>query len=133
MTELEKLSYDNGEPKLNLSQIKNTVINLTSKENYDTLMILYEASRWKWKGDKSLPTTHNYWSDDSEKTCIDAEVDFEGFMRGSRDYYEKIGKKVLYFQDYIEIQGISEILLEELTLWFEANKPERKSKGIKKL
>lgn len=55
----EKLRLEKN-PELNLTILKNTIVNVPTQERYDTLMQVYELGGWKWAS-KRAPTDYNNW------------------------------------------------------------------------
>ena len=49
-----QLFWENEKPKLNLTPLEKTVVEMLTQKEYDELMQVYEAGKRKWRGD-ALP------------------------------------------------------------------------------
>ena len=125
--------YANGASELNLTPLEKTAVNTATQKQYDELMQVYEAGKWKWV-DKELPTSFNYWKKYNKKTCVDVAMDFhrdkQGEFRYSNEkFYKSKNWNVISAEKFYEIQKVNSEILNKLNTWFEKNKPDRKSKG----
>ncbi|HIG94873.1 MAG: hypothetical protein QT05_C0051G0050 [archaeon GW2011_AR13] len=119
---------EEGRPILNLKSLQDTYINVFTQYEYDILMQIYECGNWEWQ-DGDIPTRYNAWTTYKENTCIGA---FEGFRYGEiQRFVEK--SLIRTPQEFYDIQDpqIRDMTIEEINKWFETNKPDRRSKGIK--
>ena len=119
---------ENRKPILILKELEQTAIHTPTQESYDTLMQIYECGNWEWQ-DGDTPTRYNAWTTYKGNTCIGA---FEGFRYGEiQRFVEK--SLIRTPQEFYDIQDpqIRDMTIEEINKWFETNKPDRRSKGIK--
>ena len=119
---------ENGRPILSLKSLRDTYVNVFTQFDYDTLMQIYECGNWEWQ-DGDTPTRYNAWTTYKGNTCIGA---FEGFRYGEiQRFVEK--SLIRTPQEFYDIQDpqIRDMMIEEINKWFETNKPDRRSKGIK--
>jgi hypothetical protein len=82
-----------------MKELKNTVVNVKTQEEYDELMNMYEKAGWKWC-DGEKPSEYNGYKHYSE-TCIDAE---DRFCYKSVDSSKKRGEKIISLQEFKNMQ-----------------------------
>src|SRR3989339_204964 len=120
---------ENGRPILELKELERTVIHTLTQENYDTLMQIYECGDRKWVEDIILPTEFNAWECYGKITCVQA---YNKFQYGDLKEVNEYGNyKIITPQEFYELQDprITSEIIQEISKWFEINKPNRKSKG----
>ena len=124
-----KLFWENEKPKLNLTSLERTSVELETQKEFDELMHVYEAGEWKWSS-RELPTHYNYWTN-KEKIYIDAGISHFRDLKGFFEYhYEEFHNcDAISIEKFYEMQGIIKEDLSELNKWFDKNKPDRASKG----
>jgi len=136
----KKIYYNSeGMPKVLLTPIEKTAVNIPTQKDYDILMQVYEAGDWMWnKGylrTSRLPTSRNRWKNNS--SCVDAgisgmsyfvELEKE-FSRNSRKFYHLNNWNIISTQEFYNIQKISQDTIKELNEWYDKNHPNRVSKG----
>jgi len=88
--------------KVKLKELRKTVVNIKTQEEYNELMKIYEDAGWMWDGDNE-PTTSDIWDEYRERTCVEAE---NLFVYGYTDSWKRGGYKIISFQEFLEIQGL---------------------------
>ena len=110
---------ENGRPIIKLTPLEKTAVHTPTQESYDTLMQVYECGGWKWSNGK-LPTSEDYWEDEKEKTCVDAEfLGGGGFRYSSKDYNLAINWNILQPQEFYNKQNITDAQIKEINEYFE--------------
>jgi hypothetical protein len=102
-------------PRITLTPLERTVINTPTKQEYTTLMRVYECGGWKWEEGVS-PTYRGMPWDFSETICIRAN---DEPRYGFRDEYEDY--TIILPEDFYEIQKVSLRQLLQINRWFEQN------------
>src|SRR3989339_860205 len=117
---------ENRKPILILKELEQTAIHTPTQDGYDTLMQIYECSDRKWIEDIILPTEFNAWKGYGEKTCVQA---YNKFQYGDIEEVNEYGNyKIITSKEFYEIQKITQEIIQEISQWFETNKPNRESK-----
>jgi len=117
---------ENRRPILILKELEKTAIHTPTQNGYDTLMQIYECSDRKWIEDIILPTEFNAWKGYGEKTCVQA---YNKFQYGDIEEVNEYGNyKIITSKEFYEIQKITQEIIQEISQWFETNKPNRESK-----
>ena len=116
---------ENGRPSLYLKELEKTAVHIKTQEIYDTLMQIYECGNWKWNSNK-FPTEYNRIKNYLEIMCIEIK---DKFRFGKLEEFNKKKRIIITPKEFYEIQDITDSTLKEINKWFEANKPDRKSKG----
>ena len=124
-----KLFWENEKPKLNLASLERTSVELETQKEYDELMQVYEAGKWKWSS-RDFPTHYNYWKN-KEKIYVDAGISHFNDLKGFFGYHyeEAHNCNTISIEKFYEMQGIIKEDLFELNKWFDKYKPYRASKG----
>jgi hypothetical protein len=122
---------ETGKPILNLTPMKNKVVNLRNQYEYDNLMKIYETGGMKWTMSKKKPTELNLWPKLKENTCITADFSFESkeFTYGNTKFYINENTEIVSFEEYIRAQAISPHKASEINSWYEKYGITRESKG----
>jgi len=117
---------ENERPILELKELENTAVHISTQESYDTLMQIYEIGKWEWPD--NTPTEHNFWKSYKQQTCIPIK---NRFRYGNKEFYIKKNWRILTPKEFYEIQKpeITPKMIKEINQLFEVNKPNRKSKG----
>jgi hypothetical protein len=123
----QKIIYDStGKPTIKLTPLTQTIINITTQDEYDTLMKIYDAGNWKWS-DNTNSIMKNKWLKYTKRTTIDAKNEFF--------YEDKIIEKIvtknriISLKEFYKIQNITQNTIEELNNYYHKNHPNRTSKG----
>src|SRR3989338_6331137 len=128
-----KLFWENKKPKLNLTLLEKTRVEISTQKDYDELMHVYEAGGWRWIT-SGLPTSYNHLAEDKEKIYLDAGSshfwNFKEFFEYS--YEEDNDHHAIPIKNFYEIQKIAPGDLIKLNEYFEKNFPNRVSKGKNK-
>ncbi|MEK6844645.1 MAG: hypothetical protein AABX44_00125 [Nanoarchaeota archaeon] len=126
-----QLFWENEKPKLNLTPLEKTVVEMLTQKEYDELMQVYEAGGWKWRS-RDLPTFYNYFTKNKEKIIfVDAGISYSQDLKEFFEYrYEKlVNYETISVERFYEIQKITQKDLIELNEYFKGNFPNRASKG----
>ena len=116
---------ENGRPTLELKELEETAIHTPTQESYDTLMQIYECGDWKGIEGIILPTEFNAREYSRKITCVQA---YNRFQYGKFESFKKYDYDIINLQKFYEIQKINQEMIQEISKWFEINKPNRKSK-----
>jgi len=113
---------ENRKPILILKELEQTAIHTPTQESYDTLMQIYECGNWKWNTE-----IYHIWQIYRKNSCIVAN---NNFQFGHIELIKKCNQKILTPKEFYEIQKpeITPKMIQEISQWFETNKPNRKSK-----
>ena len=123
----DKLFCQSMKPKLNLTPLEKTIIEIPTQKEYDELMQVYEAGEWRWES-KDLPTSFNYWTN-KEKIYVDAGISYSNGLKKffKYGYEERNNYNVVSIKNFYGIQKITQENLIELNEYFEKNFPNRTS------
>ncbi|MGV8141075.1 MAG: hypothetical protein ACP5NW_01385, partial [Candidatus Woesearchaeota archaeon] len=115
-----KLRYEFELPRLHLKPMPNYAVSILTLEDYDTLMQVYEAGGWHWKGNAS-PT--EVCHPNMKGLCVRIKDGFTWTIKKEcTDYTNIITLKKFYAS-----QKITPKMLNELSEWYDARKPLRSS------
>ena len=87
---------------MTLKELKNTVVNTKTQEEYDELMKIYEDGGWEWNY-KIKPTAMSSWSLHKADTCVRVQ---NRFGHADKDWYEDEGCKIITLEEFKKEQGI---------------------------
>ncbi len=117
---------ENGKPKLNLTSLRRTVVQVPTQKEYWDVMRVYECGGWKWsRGD--LPTEEgNRWYQYKKETCVGAGIEFlykkeKRFGYDCNEFYIGENQKVLSISEFYDKQTITPGMLKEINRWFDEN------------
>jgi len=74
-----------------LKNLPNIVVYTPARDDWNTLMKVYESGGWVW-ADGSFPTADRGQWDTGRKNCVNAH---NHFQFGSRSFYERKGRAVI--------------------------------------
>lgn len=109
----------NKKPILNLKEIKNTAVNISTQEQYDELMRVYECGGWKWMDTPDRPTLiKTAWEYRKEQTCVRAESQFR---MHKKEWYINLRWNIITPQEFYDAQEspITQEMLDEINIWFD--------------
>jgi hypothetical protein len=102
-------------PNIKLTPLEKTVVNTPTRQDYTTLMRVYECGGWKWEDEESPTFSAVPWNF-SETMCIRAE---DKPRYGFKDEYE--GYNIILPEEFYEIQKVSLRQILQINRWFEQN------------
>lgn len=108
-------------PTIKLMPLEKTVVNTPTRQDYTTLMRIYECGGWKWNGG-GTPTLCNLekiYEKYARKTCIEIRNDFH-FAHS--EYYKRAQIcTVLLPEEFYEIEKVSLRDILKINRWFDQN------------
>ena len=98
-------------PSLKLNPMERTAVNTRTKDEYWTLMRVYETGRWTWKGG-NLPREYDAFSKYGRETCVSAGVNFFGANINDKGKFE-CAKISFYLRSRWNVISYSEFYLKQ--------------------
>ena len=133
-TSLEnKLVFDSDNiPRIKLESIPLAAICVSSQKEYDTLMQVYECGGWEWTS--GLSTDFNAMLRDNGNLI--SEIYIAAHLTRSERINGYAANILAYdtwnaisTQEFYKLQNISKDDIEKISVWYDINRPNRKSKG----
>ena len=98
---------------VDLRNLIRTVVNTSTKEEYNTLMKVYESGGWRW-ADGSISTfNRGQWDDAKRNICVDAH---DCFQYGLKGFYSKKNCRIISPNEFYDIEGILLQRVEEVVV-----------------
>ena len=124
---------------LNLIPMEDHLVYISTQEDYDTLMQIYESGEWnrcgmskKGRNPTTIPTDLNTLKDIKkehlERICFEIK---DNFQQTALFWANREKKKVISLKELCDYQKITEEDLKDIKRPYERFKPYRKSKGLK--
>ncbi len=96
--------------KLNLIELRDKVVNPKTEEEAKILRHIFSLGGWKYLAGTN-PDEVACWQITGEETCFQIKNEFEDLKLSICKHY---GIPILSFQEFLETQGITESMLEEI-------------------
>lgn len=115
-------------PEIKLKSLEKTVVHTKYKDDYTTLMQVYELAGWMMVCHQAEnPTTLNLWESYEEDTAITAGLISQGndqkrFVFDNVCDYLKEDRKIITPENFYALQGITKEKLDEINKYFEGKK-----------
>ena len=112
-----------GRPILHLTPLEKTAVNAPTREDYNTLMRVYECSGWKWHDGKN-PSEINRWEIYGSDFCAGVGVHWgtnkvKVFGWGDKENYISLDGKIISIEEFYKIQKITPEMIKEVNKYFE--------------
>jgi hypothetical protein len=141
---IKKLKWDeDGYPTLELTPIRDTVVQVRNPTYYDIMLQIYEVGDWRWHEGEIPTEKDNHWEEHGGSTFLEAGFIAQGkekirFGYGSIEKIKEennndnygIKTEIITPEEFCGMQGISAGDTDAIYGWFEKNKRKRESKYI---